>query len=85
MYGLTVEEASGAPVDVWPDNLAAVNVFISMSTQWNVGMGGPTGLNYVALPFALDMAGVSAADRAEVFSDIRIMEDAALEKMRDDK
>jgi len=82
---LTVEEASGPPVEVWPDNAPSLNVFIAMSTQWRVGMSGATGLDYAALPGVMRLIGVSAAERADVFDDIRIMEDAALGKMREDK
>jgi hypothetical protein len=44
------------PVDVgasecwlWPDNVAAWNVFCSVSTQWRVGINGPTGLDYASV------------------------------------
>lgn len=81
-YGLTVEEASGPPVEVWPDNLEAVNVFIAMSTQWRIGMAGPTGLDYTALAHTMRLCGVKAADRASVFAEVRTLEDAALETLR---
>lgn len=82
---MTVEEASGPPVEIWPDNIAAVNVFISMSTQWRVGMNGPIGLDYNAMTFVMRTAGVTKAERADVFDGIRIMEDVALETMRKNK
>ncbi len=78
-------EASGPPVEVWPDNLIAVNVFIAMSTQWRTGYAGPTGLDYAALPAVLRLTGVPAAERAGVFDALRAMEDAALETMRKSK
>lgn len=81
MFGLTVEEASGPPVEIFPDNLATVNVFIAMSTQWRYGFGGPTGLDYSGLAFVMDMVGVIPIDRPEVFDGVRTMEDAALEHM----
>jgi hypothetical protein len=80
-----VEEASGPPVEVWPDNVPTISVFISMSTQWRVGMSGATGLDYTALPTVMRLTGVPAADRAEVFEGIRLMEDAALTKMHASK
>jgi hypothetical protein len=79
---LSVEEASGPPIEVWPDNLPAVNLFIAMGTQWRVGMSGVTGLDYNALPAVMRMTGVKSSDMAEVFNDLRVLEDAALEKMR---
>lgn len=83
MFGLTVEEASGPPVEVWPDNLSAVNAFVSMATQWRTGFAGATGLDYSALPAVFDFIGIQRPERAAVFADIRIMEDAALEVMRE--
>lgn len=75
-------EASGPPVEVWPDNVQAVNTFIAMGTQWRVGMAGATGLDYAALPVVMRLSGVLAAERADVFDAVRTMEDAALETMR---
>ncbi len=56
-----------------------------MSTQWRVGMSGPTGLDYVALPQVMRLTGVPRKDWQDVFDGIRTMEDAALEKMRSEK
>ena len=76
-----MEEAT--PVTgIWPDNLASVNVFIAMSTQWRTGMSGATGLDYGALPAVLRMTSVPRAEWPEVFESIRVLEDAALEVMR---
>jgi len=77
-----VEEASGPPVEVWPDNVQALNVMIAMGTQWRVGMAGATGLDYSALPAVMRLVGVPTTDRGEVFDAIRTMEDAALQTMR---
>jgi len=80
-----VEEASGPPVEVWPDNVQALNVMIAMGTQWRVGMAGATGLDYSALPAVMRLVSVPTADRGEVFDAIRTMEDAALQTMRKKK
>ena len=80
-----MEEASGPPVEVWPDNVQALNVMIAMGTQWRVGMAGATGLDYSALPAVMRLVGVPTADRGEVFDSIRTMEDAALQTMRKKK
>jgi hypothetical protein len=79
---LTVEEASGPPVEIWSDNLSVVNVFIAMDTQWRVGMSGKTGLDYNALPIVMRMIGVPHKNWTQVFGDLRTMEDAALATMR---
>jgi hypothetical protein len=82
LFGLTVEEASGPPVEVWPDNFLPVNVFMSMTTQWRIGMNGVTGLDYSALEPVMRMMGVSRKKWPEVFQDIGIMEGAAMETIR---
>lgn len=48
-------------------------------------MAGATGLDYNALPGVMRMIGVPAADRADVFEGLRVMEDAALSKMRENQ
>lgn len=85
MFGLTVEEASGETVELWPDNLLAVNAFIAMSTQWRVGMNGPTGLDYNALPLVLRSVGVKKKAQPEVFELVRVLEETALMQMRADR
>ena len=82
MYGMTVEEATPV-VDVWPDNWLSVHVFDAMSTQWRVGMSGAIGLDYGALPAVLRMTEIPRKKWADIFSDVRVMEGAALKKMRE--
>jgi hypothetical protein len=59
-----------------------------MSTQWRWTGGKSSqrvGLDYNALPTVMRMAGVTAAERADVFDGVRIMEDVGLETMRNSK
>lgn len=81
---MTVEEASGPPVDIWPENIAAVNTFVAMSTQWRSGMGGATGLDYNALPAVMRLIGIDEDQQQKTFDGVRVMEDAALEHMRNE-
>jgi hypothetical protein len=84
MWGLTVEEASGPPVEVFPDNWQTVNVFLAMDTQWREGKDGPVGLDYGVLlgkHGVMALCGVRRGDRKDVFSGIQIMEAAALDYM----
>jgi len=84
-FGLTVEEASSPPAEVYPDNLATVNVFIAMQTQWRVGMAGATGLDYAALPVVMRCVGVARKDWSHVFDGLRAMEEVTLAEMHKDK
>jgi hypothetical protein len=81
VIGLTVEEASGPPVDVWECNWPAVQVFLALDTQWRVGMAGPTGLDYGAITTVLRLKAIPRARWPDLFEDIRTMEDAALGQM----
>lgn len=74
-------ETREAAVAVWPENWQALQVFCAMGTQWRVsaGMSGLiwTGLEYTALPVVEARMGIPRADRADLFSRLRIMESAA--------
>lgn len=67
---------------MWPDNWQSVGVFSAMSTQWRVGSGGPYGLDYGAIPDVLRLMAVPRGEWPGVFSDLRVMEDAALTELR---
>lgn len=80
-YGLTREDFGGADFAVWPDNLAAINTFIALSTQWRTGMAGPTGLDYAAVPAVLRLTDVPRGDWSDVFDCLRVLEEEALKVM----
>jgi hypothetical protein len=82
-WGLTLEEASGQAIEVWPDNVQALNVFIQMSTQWRASATGSTGLDYTALESLFRILRIPRAEWPLLFEEIRTLEDAALEKMRE--
>ena len=70
-----------ADLDVWPELWPALELFSALCTQWRVGMGGATGLDYTALPVVMDMLEIAPEDRRERFEEVRVMERAALEVM----
>ena len=72
-------------VELWAVNAEAFSVFNSMSTQWRAGMSGATGLDYTSLPIVMDLDGVDADDRKQVFRDVRTMEQEALKTMADNQ
>lgn len=47
---------------------------MAMQTQWRIGMGGATGLDYSALPVVEDRLGVPKQRRAECFRGLQIIE-----------
>lgn len=78
MLGLTLDDMDDTAVEVWPDNVPAVNTFISMATQWRLGPSGPTGLDYAPLHTVLRLLGFPRKQWGEVFEGLRVMEVEAL-------
>jgi len=66
---------------VWPENMPAISLFSTLSTQWILGPGGATGLNYIPLFHRMDRMHLSEQDYEWMFDDIRAIESAALTSM----
>ena len=84
-FGFTLADIEPDPVEIWPDNMLAVQVFDALDTQWRVGFNGPIGLDYNVLREIWQRLKVPTKERDQVFSDLRIMESAALKQMRANK
>lgn len=67
------------PVFLWPENLLAWRCWMSIQTQWRVGMGGQAGLDYAGVRAFLELAGLRKQERLEVFAAVAVMERATLE------
>lgn len=78
MWGITEDQLERPPVPVWPENRQAVIVFLTMRTQWRVGMAGRTGLDYSALPEVWRRTKTPLDDRDECFELLRVLEVAAI-------
>ena len=83
LFGAALAKAAMQEVEVWPENWQAFTLFTRLSSQWFVGMAGPTGLRYEALYPLLDRLTSSPQEWDELFEDVRAMEQAALGAMRD--
>lgn len=79
--GYTLEDFEGEECIVWPENWQAVSLFSQVQTQWNVGMGGPTGLQYLVLFNLIGRLKLSDEDHDLLFEDIQTLEHAALQEM----
>ncbi len=64
--------------EVWPENMPAISLFSSISTQWRTGMGGPTGLDYNVLFSRMDHLNLPEREYEWMFDDIRVIESEAL-------
>lgn len=69
--------------EVYEDNWLAFDLFTYMGTQWNVGMGGATGMKYEVAHHKLDRMKLDPDEYENRMDDLRIMEATALEVMRE--
>jgi len=76
--GLTLDDIEIDDVEVWPDVWPAFCLFEALGTQWRLGPGGPSGLDYTAIPSTAKMIGVKRRVLVEAFPDLRVMENEAL-------
>lgn len=83
MFGLKSEDMPEDDMEVWDCVWPSFVTFESMATQWRVGMSGATGLEYSAIPPVVDMLGFDKTQLKVIFQDIRIMENEALNIMRE--
>ena len=73
-------------VEVWPENWQAWCLYVEMAGQWrhaSSGMGStPVALDYTALFMRMDRMRLDDEEWEHLFSDIRVIESAALQEMR---
>jgi len=79
--GLTLDDIETEDVEVWPDAWPAFCLFEALGTQWRLGPGGPSGLDYTAIPGTAKMIGLKRRDLEEAFPALRVMENEALAVM----
>ena len=66
-------------IELFPEEYEAVLLFSRVQTQWNAGMGGITGLNYLGVEAVARNLRVSLD--ADMFSRIQIMERGVLSEV----
>ena len=77
--GLLDQPAGERAAYLWPDNVRAWNCWQGVQTQWRVGMGGATGLDYAGVRAFLDEQDLQRDERREVFAGIQACERATLD------
>lgn len=82
-YGLTLDDYPPPEVELWPENWPPIQLFTRISTQWRVGMGGPTGLDYNVVFHELDRTGLAGDDYDDMMAAIRTIESTALEALHE--
>ncbi|EKT4472935.1 DUF1799 domain-containing protein [Pseudomonas putida] len=78
---MTLDDIEEEVVDVLPDAWPAFRLFDALRTQWRVASGGPSGLDYNAIPATASMLGIKRRDLTDIFPDLRVMEVEALAVM----
>lgn len=68
-------------VSVWPENVAHIERFYRVCTQWRTGPGGPIGLDYIVVDRDLERGGIAGTDYDEAMAAIRVMERTALDEI----
>lgn len=81
--GFTIDDYPQETVEVWPENWPAYGLFASLRTQWRVGMGGATGLDYGPLYCKMDRLKLTPEAYDDLEADIQAMEFGALGAMND--
>lgn len=83
-FGLKASDFAST-IKVLPDNEIPFNLFLYMATQWRSGMNGYIGMDYNVLLHKMDRMKLSERDYLQLEDDMQVMENAALEQMRENK
>jgi hypothetical protein len=83
LWGVTPEDFQDEAVEVWPDNWPAVDFFAAIGPgAWSLNSGGPVGIRPEAFREIRLALGITAAQWRDIYPDVRVLEDAAVETMR---
>jgi hypothetical protein len=86
-FGLALEEEVELEEDfyVWPENVLAFNLWLSVQTQWLTDAGVRTGLNYPGVETCIKHMPIPKKERPWYFAAIQSMERAALEEWSEER
>ncbi len=81
LRGRLARESAAASIEIAPDELAPVSLFLACATQWRrrAMTGQRMGLDYAAVPATAGMLDMRMTPA--LFADLRHMEDAALDAL----
>jgi len=83
-FGLDAEDIE-EEFEVWPCLWRAFLLFNRMSTQWRVGAGGATGLDYSSIRDVAGFLAIKKKKLAEIFPDLQVLEGEALRVMAEER
>lgn len=70
-----------AAVEVWPENLAAYDLWIEVGDQWLMGPGGPVAINLMPVFHELDRMGLDKEAYDDMVLAIKTMARVALDEI----
>jgi hypothetical protein len=81
-FGLVIVEELELEDDffLWPENVAAFNLWLSVQTQWRTDNGYRTGLDYPGVDMCLRYLDAPKKEKRWYFTALQAMERAALEE-----
>jgi hypothetical protein len=65
---------------LWPENVAAFNLWLEVQTQWHTDNGVRTGLNYPGVDICIRYMAAPKKEKPWYFAAIKAMERAALDE-----
>ncbi len=65
---------------LWPENVPTFNLWLSVQTQWVIGMNGRTGLDYSGVEVCMRLHQVRKKEQREIFVGLQAMEQASLDE-----
>ncbi len=77
MLGVILPDPEPVEFGIWPENMAAVQMFLDVQTQWRTTSAGVIGLDYSVILALANLSG--AADPLALLRDIQVMEVRAVE------
>ena len=80
-FGFSPADYPDEVVEVWPENINAVNLFSRISTQWRVGTGGAYGLDYNVMLALMERMRLNDEEHSILLDDMRVIESEALSIM----
>lgn len=77
--GFVPEDYETDPVELWPENERAINLFSGISTQWRVGATAYVGLDYSVMYQKMARMKLSETEFDQLEADMRTIEFQALQ------
>lgn len=82
--GLTADDFESEEIEVWPDNLPALDLWDKVGDQWRMGFNGPVALDLIPVFHELDRMELERENYDSLLADIKVMAAAAMREMMEE-